>query len=252
MESTRLPIRHAPLSLILVATRLEPVEALVAAWLPFVENSPPGSQLIVIADHPIECRTAHGRLRIVFHTRPMGVGASLQTGVWSLETPLAFFVSTNSSLSREQASDFLERIDMVDLVVGCPRTGPTPMLVRTWERIKGIVSRIFLGYTPEPRLGWPGWGGWWRRWVARHLFGVPLIDPECGVLLGRSEIFLRIPIQSKGEFAWVEWVAKANHLGCLLDEVGVDAAPGRRAEFARDAWRVFRRPDFGAARQKTS
>jgi len=247
MEATRSPIRHAPLSLILVATAQEPVEALIAAWLPFVENSPPGSQLIVIADDPIEC-TAHGRLRIVYHTRSMGLGASLQTGLWSLETPLVFFVSTTRSLPPEQTSDFLERIDKVDLVNGCRRTGPTPFLVRTWERIKGIVSRVFLGYTPEPRLGWPGWEGWWRRWVARHLFGVPLVDPECGVLLGRSEIFMRIPIQSTGEFAWVEMIAKANHLGCLLDEVGVDAAPDRRGDFARDAWRVFRRPDFGAAK----
>src|SRR4051812_25504689 len=118
MESTRSPIQHAPLSLILVATAFEPVEALIAAWLPFIENSPAGSQLIVIADHPIECHAGHTRLRIVYHTRPMGVGACLQTGIWSLETPLVFFVSTTRLPPSEQKSDFLERIDKVDLVNG--------------------------------------------------------------------------------------------------------------------------------------
>jgi hypothetical protein len=245
MEQDRPPIRTAPLSVVFLATTPEPIGPFMAAWLRFVEKAAAGSQLLVIADHLKEDLTPHARLRVVHHTRPMGVGGSLQTALWSAETPLVFFVPADGSFASDQTGAFLEHIDSADMVVGCRRAGPTPMLVSACDAARSVVGRIFLGHFSQPRLGWPGASGWRLRWAARRLFGVPLADPDSGVLLARREIFGRIPIQSEGRFAFVELIAKANHLGCLLDEVSVEAHPAEAARFGRDAWRLFRDPDFG-------
>ncbi len=247
MESNLPPIRLEPISIVVIATSAASIESVVARWLRFVEQAPAGSQLLVLADRAVDSLASHARMRIVHHARPLGLGASLQTSLWSVETPLVLFVQADGSFAPEQAEAFLVAIDRADAVVGCRRSDKISPLVPLWDFVRGIASRIFLGNAPEPRIAWPGWRGWRRRFVARRLFGVPLVDPESGVVLARRAIFDRIPIQSSGTFAWVELLAKANHLGCLLDEAAIDG-PGRPGEnFARDAWRVFRHPDFGRA-----
>jgi hypothetical protein len=245
MELTRPPIRHAPLSVVLLATNPEPIDRHISSWLWFIDQAPAGSQLIVIADRTTKIPLLIPELRIIHHAQPMGLGASLQTAIWSVETPLVLFVPSNGIPTPEQANDFLERIDQADLVVGCRWTKTLPPLVLAWDLLRTLMAIVFLGYVPEPRLGWPGWSGWGRRWIAHHLFGVPVLDPESGALLARREIFDRIPIQSTGPFAWTELIAKANHLGCLLDEAAIGFEPRAATDFKRDAWRVFRRPEFG-------
>lgn len=248
MDSNLPPIRHEPISVVVMATSDASIETVVARWLPFIEKAPAGSQLLMLADRAVDNLAPHPHMRIVHHARPLGLGASLQTSIWSVETPLVLFVPTDGSFAPEQAEAFLVAIDRADAVVGCRRSGKISPLVPLWDFVRGIASRIFLGNAPEPRIAWPGWRGWRRRWVAKRLFGVPLVDPESGVVLARHAIFDRIPIQSSGTFAWVELLAKANHLGCLLDEAAIDGPQRPGEDFARDAWRVFRHPDFGPAR----
>jgi hypothetical protein len=236
------------LSVVLFALNGEPSQAHVAAWLAFVEASAGGSQLLVIDDGSPQHLSPHAKLRVIHHTEPMGLGASLQTSLWSLTTPLVLFVAPQSHFTPEHAGPFLEHIDNADLVVGCRRAGTTPALVFTWDLFRSVLARVFLGNPAQPRLAWPGWRGWRRRWAARRLFGVPLTDPESGVLMARRDAITHIPIQSIGPFCWIELIAKANHLGCLLDEMAIEGQSRPSVCWLRDAWRVFRRPEFFPAR----
>jgi len=233
-------IRQSPVSVLCI--RPAAFDACVPAWQLFIAKSPAGSQLIVISD---DAPSSLPNVRVVQQIHPLTYGALLQTALWSADTPLVLFVPGDESVGPKDVREFFERIDGTDIVVGCRQIGKSPALVRAGDMLRRIMARIFLGYTPPPRLSWSGWRGWPVRWLADHVFGVPLADPMCGVLLARREIFDRIPIQSAGPFAHVEILAKANHLGCLLDEVALAGGADRSAPFAADAWRLLHWPDFG-------
>jgi hypothetical protein len=100
-----------------------------------------------------------------------------------------------------------------------------------------------------------GRAGFARRWLARWLFGVRVRDPECLFTLCRRSIFARIPVQSDGDFAPIEILAKANFLGAWLSEVPVSWIPPAVAEplpskearkrARHEIRRLLRHPDFG-------
>jgi hypothetical protein len=120
-----------------------------------------------------------------------------------------------------------------------------------------LLVRVFIGVSLPAAPCWLGASGWLRRRVARWCFGVRLHDPECAFRLFRRSIFQRIPIQTDGEFAQVEILAKANFLGKLMDQVRVEHRPrpdgrplapdGLRDRPLRDARRVLHAADFGPA-----
>ena len=88
------------------------------------------------------------------------------------------------------------------------------------------------------------------RWVARWAFGIRLRDPESAFRLVRRDAVIRIMLQSRGPFALVEQLAKANHLELIMTEEPVawsprTASPAESVPFAREARALFRRPDFG-------
>ena len=88
------------------------------------------------------------------------------------------------------------------------------------------------------------------------IFGVRLSDVACPFRLCRRSVFERMPIQANGPFAHVEMLAKANFLACLMTEAPLKHHPPPGddlvgpAQTAKAAWaeafRVFKRPDFGA------
>jgi hypothetical protein len=66
----------------------------------------------------------------------------------------------------------------------------------------------------------------------------------------RRDAAVRIALQSRGWFALIEQLAKANHLEFILAEEPVTwsppaAAPVDPAPFGEDAGALFRHPDFG-------
>ncbi|HMP17723.1 MAG TPA: hypothetical protein PKD72_11915, partial [Gemmatales bacterium] len=101
--------------------------------------------------------------------------------------------------------------------------------------------------------------GWKRRQFfskAYQLFGILLQDPESGLKLYRREIFERLPIQSRGSFAQIEILAKANFQNRLITEVVVeDPADGSNhtqppVQVRSDFWRVLQNPNFGPPPEK--
>lgn len=215
-----------------------------AAWRSFVARAPAGSQLVFVDS---ERRVHRGAGDHASVSEPAaGLGDALRQAAQTATTPLVFIIPADKSLTPAAAADFLAHIDEAHLVAGCRRTGTIPFPVLCRDLVASLLSIVFLGYFPGQRPGWPGWRGWSRRWVARHLFGVSLLDPESNVLLARRQIFDRIPLQSAGTFTFVELVAKANHLGMRLAEVGVDGQSYDSESFWSDVKNVFRNPKFVA------
>lgn len=179
-----------------------------------------------------------------------GLGGAIRRAVEAARYPLVALCPCDGQFRPADLATLLGRVDAADVVVGVRSAGPVPAWRRFLDRLASLGARVLLGTWLEPRPTWVGAAGWGRRWVARWVFGLRLTDPECPLQLWRREALLRIPLQSRGLFVFVEMLAKANHLEFLLAEVpvawsppGVPGAPS--PPFGVDARRVFRDPDFG-------
>jgi hypothetical protein len=123
---------------------------------------------------------------------------------------------------------------------------PAPLrwLGRAWR----LFLRVLLGLGQEPLPGWLGAREHLYRLLCRAVFALRLQDMNCAFRLCRRAIFERIPIQSDGDFVHTELLAKANFLGCYLnDEVTLAyrPRPGAAPERMRqDGYRVFAHPAF--------
>jgi glycosyltransferase involved in cell wall biosynthesis len=193
------------------------------------------------------------RQRVLQHGTRRGYGAALRTGIDAARHPLVCLATCDRQYQPADLPRLLGTSDKADIVIGYRLRRPPPgwlWLLHTLYR--GLV-RVLVGATPPPRTTWLGWEGFGRRLLARWVFGVQILDPECALRLCRRALFARIPIQADGPFAKVEILAKANFLGAWLADEPVRYTPppgpavdGPAGEGTRvEAWRLFNHPDFG-------
>jgi glycosyltransferase involved in cell wall biosynthesis len=261
----RTPIPTAPLSVVLTAQNVGPeLEALVRTWAAQLDALGRPAEIILVNDGSTDDTRARAdalapllpALQVHHHDSPRGLGAALRTGLAAARHPLLVTCTCDGQYRPEDLKPLLEAINRVDLVTGCRSGRRAPLGWRALSALWRGLVRVLFGLSLTPPVCWRGWSGSGRRWLARWLFGVRVHDPECAFRLYRRSVFRRIPIQSEGELAQVEILAKANFLGCLMDEVPVaHRAPERpagrtraqRRQFWRDLRRVFKDPDFGPA-----
>jgi glycosyltransferase involved in cell wall biosynthesis len=167
------------------------------------------------------------RRRLIINTKRQGMGAGLRAGLRIAQFPLLAYASYFPQSGRyepAQLGRLLSQIDHVDLITGYRVAGG-----KSWRQ---------------------SWDERLYRWLVRAVFAVRLRDLGCHLVLARRAMFARIPIQSNGRFAHVEIIAKANFLGFLMTETGVEhqpatADPDRWRQTMRELLTVFRYPDFG-------
>jgi glycosyltransferase involved in cell wall biosynthesis len=271
------PISSQPLSVVLLTRdQAAHLEALLAAWVTFLNGLDREYELIVVDDGSTDGsgelaeKLAAGYRRVVVrrHERTLGEGAALRTALAAAHYPLLFYTLGDPHYQPADLGKLLckrpdpHKPDLeIDHVHILPAVRGGQRIPWPW-RILGQLWRIFLrvlfAHAPERP---PGWLGWKRHAAAlgvRILFGVRYRDVACPFRLLRREIFERIPLQSDGPFVHVEILAKANYLGLMLGEE-VPLQPGHyppltmpisREEWRQmrgDAWRVIRHPEFGRA-----
>lgn len=196
-------------------------------------------------------------LEIVTMDSPAGIGACLRAGIAAApKHPLLAYCNNAAAYAPADWKKLHEQIDKVDVVCGYRQWRPPPWWFRAVEWPWRGFLRVFFGLETSPRPCWLDRKGLKRRLAAYWIFGLPVYDAECGLRLLRRELFERIPIQSKGIFADVEILAKANFLGALLTEEAVEYRPERdpRTVTARDRTdfrRVLHDPDFGPVEIET-
>lgn len=229
------PIAQAPLSVVLPAHNAEAVvEDVLLAWAEFLASLSRDYEILLVDDgssdktRRLAEEAAEGlpQVRALAHSTRQGIGAALRTGLAAAKHPLLCYAACSPAYQPADLKAMLEAIDQVHLVAG----------VRQGRR-RGAD----MGY----------------RLVLRLAFGLRLLDPECCFKLFRRSVFARIPIQSNGEFAHAEILAKANFLGCMMTELPVSYRPPPSGEGVTDrvGWRhklsearlVFAHPDFGPA-----
>jgi glycosyltransferase involved in cell wall biosynthesis len=201
-------------------------------------------------------------LRVIYHHERRGFGACVREGIAESQHPLVFYTGCDFAYNPGDLRDFLKRIEhfdpltskKIDVVNGYRATTPITGWRKTADRIRRIFLRIALATPSFARPGWLGKDNHRFAFQMRALFGLRIGDVNSKFKLFRKKIFERIPIQSNGDFVHGEILAKANFLGCLMDEALIAHRPGpfpAHAEplpiisRAQEMRRVFSRPDFG-------
>jgi len=249
-------IATAPISVIFFAHAFstETNDAL-RSWRTYLESLKRPFELSLIQESrpeipPAESTEPPPEVRVYTYERAAGFRDALNAAIAAAQFPLLAFCTCDNQFQPAELGHLLKVIDNVDLVVGYRTGGQAPPWRVLLDLFNTLFCRIVLGIPLEPRRAWLDSAGWGRRWVARWVFGVRVLDPECPFHLARREIFKKWPIQSGGPFVQIEMLAKANHLTCLLAEEGVSWTPptltaSDAISFGQDAWHIFRSPDFG-------
>lgn len=265
-------VAREPLGVLLLARQdADHAEQVVRLWLDWLQARGGDFELLVVDDASDDGTSeklqavGHPRLRVVRHEEAKGEGAALRTGLGLLGRPLLFYTLCRPEYTPAGLEQMLTRkvpvgedekeeleIDHVHVSVGCRAGVPLPPLVRTADWLWRGFCWLVFSYTAQPMPGWLGWGRYWAGWWFWLVFGLRYSDPLCPYRLFRRDILARIPIQSDSAFAHVEFLAKANFLGCVTGEqVPLPVAPpaGRGDYWAihRDAMKVMNRPYFGPA-----
>src|SRR5207237_2750049 len=107
-------------------------------------------------------------------------------------------------------ASFLAQIDPVHFLIGYRAGVRVPLFSRALGFLWRLFSRIVFNYKGERLPGWLGWRGHLGAFLARVFFGVRLRDVACPFRVFRKEVLARSPLQSDGDFAWVEQLAKVN------------------------------------------
>ncbi|MFO0966274.1 MAG: hypothetical protein U0793_11915 [Gemmataceae bacterium] len=251
------PMTDAPISVLLTARGpASEMAEVLAAWRERLQETKREFELIVVGPESsaelalLESQGLPAEASIVRYQEPEGDGPALRAGVPAARHPLLLCGLCDKQYHPKDIDGFLKLINEAHLVCGYRVWQPPPTWLKALDGVKRVLARALLGYWPAAQSGWLGWGGWGRRRLARWLFGLRLHDVECRLRLFRKAILAPFPIQSRGEFALIEVLAKANHLGCLMAETPVSWTPPKSepsdATFRADLLGVFRHPEFHA------
>jgi glycosyltransferase involved in cell wall biosynthesis len=198
--------------------------------------------------------TKNARLKVLAHPERKGYGAAIKTALEGARYPLFFYTSVDHGWNPNDLPRLLKALagkdeftgKQVEIVNGHRRGIPMPAGRRRLNEFFRATVRILFGYAPEPPKGWlgPAESRYW--WKCRLLFGLRVGDINSQFKLFRRSVFDRMVLQSDGEFIHAEILAKANFLGCLMDEVPLGDRPDPLPvpDVGSEMWKVFRDPRF--------
>jgi glycosyltransferase involved in cell wall biosynthesis len=234
----------------------------VSAWLPVLNSLNRAYELLIVDDSSTdgtkgqaESLTAkNDRIKLLSLPEHKGFGSCLRLALESSTNPLVFYSSTDHAWQPSDLPRMMKSLDIkdeysdsqVELVNG-HRRGTVWSPRKQWlQRIHRCFMRIVFGFWPEPPRGNLGSTEnklWWRY---RLLFGLRLGDMNSKFKLIRRSVLDKMELQSDGEFIHAEILAKANFLGCMMDEVALSdkEVPQPAPDVRKDMWRVFHNPRF--------
>jgi glycosyltransferase involved in cell wall biosynthesis len=234
----------------------------VSGWLPVLDGLQRPYELLIVDDGSRDGTRAqadllagrNGRVKVLAHPERKGFGASVRTALEAGAHPLFFYTSADHGWNPNDLPRLLKSLAVkdeftgkqVEIVNGHRRGTAAPPGRRRLKWAYRAFVRVVFGYWPEPPRGWLGSGESRYWWKCRLLFGLRVGDINSKFKLFRRSVFDRMVLQSEGEFIHAEILAKANFLGCLMDETVLTdkADPPATPDVRTEMWDVFHNPKF--------
>ena len=234
----------------------------VSGWLPVLDGLQRPYELLVIDDGSRDGTRAQAdlltarnvRVKVLAHPERKGFGACVRTALEAAAHPLFFYTSADHGWNPNDLPRLLKGLAVkdeftgkqVEVVNGHRRGTAMPAGRRRLNWAYRAFVRVVFGYWPEPPKGWlgPAENRYW--WKCRMLFSLRVGDINSKFKLFRRSVFDRMVLQSDGEFVHAEILAKANFLGCLMDEIVLSDKPDPlpSPDVGAEMWEVFRNPKF--------
>jgi len=137
----------------------------------------------------------NSRLRVVSHTSNRGYGAAVRSGFSAACYDLIFLTDADGQFSFEPLSEFLDRIEDFDAVIG--RRAPR---ADAWPR--SLISAV-------------------GNWIARKSFKLRSRDINCAFKLIRRDVLQTLSLKSDGAMISAELLASVTRAGCRIKEIPV-------------------------------
>jgi glycosyltransferase involved in cell wall biosynthesis len=139
------------------------------------------------------------RVRVLVHAGSRGYGAAMRTGIGAARMPWILLTAACLPVEPQALRSFVPIAAHADLVVG-----------RRDQRGDPLARRIGAGA---------------RGMLVRHVFGVPVHDPDCVLKLMRRDLVADLPLTCDGATAGAEIVVRARAAGGRVREVEVGCPP---------------------------
>ena len=233
-----------------------------SGWFPVLDGLQRPYELLLVDDGSRDgtraqadiLATRNTRVKVLAHAERKGFGACLRTALDAARHPLFFYTSADHGWNPNDLPRMLKSLavrdeftgKLVEIVNGHRRGTAMPAGRKRLNRVYRAWVRVVFGYLPEPPRGWLGTAESRFWWKCRLLFGLRVGDINSKFKLFRRSVFDRMVLQSDGDFIHAEILAKANFLGCLMDEVvlGDRPDPPPAPDVGAELWKVFRDPRF--------
>jgi hypothetical protein len=249
--SPRPPIAQVPVSaILLVVGPTSDAADSVAAWQSYLATLDRPFELLLVPIVELEPNPVLAEMRRIPYDAERGIGPALQAAIEAAQHPLVALATADRQYRPDDLKALLAVIDKVDIAIGCRSQGRPAWWWRALAAAGRAIGWLLIGLPLHAQPCIPGATRWRRRQVARWAFGLRLIDPESAFRLMRRDAVRRVVLQSRGWFALVEQLAKANHLEFILSEEPIAWSPPAAASpdpapFGQEARALFRHPDFG-------
>lgn len=182
-----------------------------------------GEYEIIVVDDGSRDRTAEvveelakndKNIRLIKHTKNMGYGAAVKTGLKSCKKDWIFFTDSDGQFHYDELPRFVESRGKYDLIIGYRRKRMDP-----FHRV--FVAQVLLKF--------------WNL----LLFGLTVRDVDCAFKLFKKEVRDRIHLDTESAITVTELIVKAKKLGFRILQLPVSHYPRKFGQQTGGNWRVI-------------
>ncbi|MEZ6143574.1 MAG: hypothetical protein R3B84_23665 [Zavarzinella sp.] len=205
-------------------------------------------------ENQVRCDSIQDNIHVLHFPKETGAAEMLTEAVQRSQYPLVLVADAQINPTRAEVHSMFGALPLLNEITGeqvsVVSTRRRGIALPKWKKRRkylwSIWLRIVFGYWASPPAAWYGPEYEQLKRKIRWMFSVHFFDPFSPLKLFRRTVLEKMSFQSFGPFLWAELLAKANFLGCTMDEIDLSAplTAWQGGDVNADLWKLFRQPKF--------